>query len=64
MIIKTLVYIFSTRRFSYADPLFIVVAVQIGGWRGYVLLVFLMTLGWFVGGVAKAWRDHNRGMKL
>ncbi len=64
MILKTLIFIFSTRRFSYADPIFLIAAVQIGGWQGYVLAVFLMVLGWFIGGLAKAWRDHNRGMKL
>jgi hypothetical protein len=64
MILKILIYIFQTRRFSYADPLFLIVGVQIGGWQGYVLAVFLMGLGWFIGGLAKAWRDHNRGMKL
>jgi hypothetical protein len=64
MILKTLIFIFSTRRFSYADPLFLIVAVQIGGWRGYLLAVFLMSLGWFIGGLAKTWRDRNRALKL
>jgi hypothetical protein len=64
MILKILIYIFQTRRFTYADLFFLVLAVYVGGWWGAPLLVFLMLLGCFIGGLSKAWRDHNRGMKL
>lgn len=56
---KALVWLFYRNRFTYGDLLVFFLALVVGGWAGFAVIAFGFSLGAYIGGVAKAWRDDK-----